>query len=187
MEKYYTYAYLREDRTPYYIGKGQGRRCYEVARHRISVPPRERILFLKVNLTEEEAFKHERYMIAVLGRKDLDTGILRNLTDGGEGNSGAVMSEANKQAMSVRHKGKSLSPQHAEALRQSNIGRGKSDDEKQKIQKKLNRAITLKHTSGLLLHFSSRKECWSWLGCSRNVLTRLIKGEQTSYQDYELA
>jgi hypothetical protein len=82
---YYTYAYLREDRTPYYIGKGKGNRVYET--HRRVKPPKDksRIIFLKQNLTEEEAFKHEIYMITMFGRKDLGTGILRNLTDGGEG------------------------------------------------------------------------------------------------------
>lgn len=82
---YYTYAYLREDRTPYYIGKGKGNRAYKKRNRVVLPPPKNRILILKQNLTEEEAFKHEKYMIAIFGRKDLGTGILRNLTDGGEG------------------------------------------------------------------------------------------------------
>jgi len=82
--RFYTYAYLREDRTPYYIGKGSNDRAFNSNR-RLPVPKdKNRILFLKQNLTEEEAFKHEKYMIDVLGRKDLGTGILRNLTDGGD-------------------------------------------------------------------------------------------------------
>jgi hypothetical protein len=81
-KRFYTYAYLREDKTPYYIGKGEGRRAYS-KHHRVPVPPKERILFLKKNLLEEDAIKHEKYLIKVLGRKDNGTGILRNLTDGG--------------------------------------------------------------------------------------------------------
>jgi hypothetical protein len=92
--RFYTYAYLREDRTPYYIGKGKGNRAFIKSRKGVK-PPKDitRIIFLKQNITEEEAFKHEKYMIAVLGRKDLGTGILRNLTDGGQGSSGAIRSE----------------------------------------------------------------------------------------------
>lgn len=89
MRIYYTYAYLREDRTPYYIGKGCGKRS-TVRGGRVISPPSDpsRILLLKRNLTEEEAFKHECYMIFVYGRKDLGTGILYNRTNGGDGPSG---------------------------------------------------------------------------------------------------
>jgi len=88
---YYTYAYLREDKTPYYIGKGIGNRAYvsHMRKDDKNLLPKDKskIILLKKNLTEEEAFKHEIYMIAVLGRKDLGTGILHNRTDGGDGGS----------------------------------------------------------------------------------------------------
>ena len=79
--RFYTYAYLREDKTPYYIGKGKNNRAYKKGKGEV-YPPKDksRIIFLKNNLTEEEAFKHEIYMISVFGRKDLGTGILHNKT-----------------------------------------------------------------------------------------------------------
>jgi hypothetical protein len=86
---FYTYAWLREDRTPYYIGKGHGQRAY-----RKGAPSTERVLILKKGLTEPEALKHEVYLIFVLGRKDKNPeGILINLTDGGEGTVGIIRSE----------------------------------------------------------------------------------------------
>jgi|TARA_E500000305_G_C3987997_1_gene220420 hypothetical protein len=100
---YYTYAYLRKgDRTPYYVGKGHGKRAYD-STHNVKVPDdKDRIIFLKQNLTEEEAFNHEKYMIAVLGRKDLGTGILRNMSDGGEGHSNPSPEARRKNAESSR-------------------------------------------------------------------------------------
>jgi hypothetical protein len=101
MGNYYTYAYLREDKTPYYIGKGKGRRIKKRCRGDVCPPgDPSRIIFLKVNLTEEEAFHHEIYLIAVYGRKDLGTGILRNKTYGGDGSSGAVRSLETRLKMS---------------------------------------------------------------------------------------
>jgi len=101
--EFYTYAYLREDRTPYYIGKGKGTRWKKP--HSVPIPPKERVLFLKTNLTEEEAFKHEKYMISVFGRKDLGTGILWNFTDGGEGSSGYRHTSEAKQKMADKRRG----------------------------------------------------------------------------------
>jgi hypothetical protein len=89
--KFYTYAYLRKNGTPYYIGKGCKNRCY-TNHGRVRVPPRDRVLILKYFLTEEQAWDHEKYMIFIFGRKDLGTGLLLNCTDGGEGSSGAVRS-----------------------------------------------------------------------------------------------
>lgn len=88
MNIYYVYMYLRTDGTPYYVGKGKERRAYE--KH-VSVPvPRDksRILFPHTNLSETDALCLEVEMIALYGRKNNGTGILRNLTDGGEGISG---------------------------------------------------------------------------------------------------
>ncbi|NDB86370.1 MAG: hypothetical protein EB127_27285, partial [Alphaproteobacteria bacterium] len=106
-EMYYTYAYLREDRTPYYIGKGSGKRVYSKIRS-VSIPPKDRILILKKDLTEDEAFQHEKYMIAVFGRKDLGTGILHNKTDGGEGVSGHIYTEEQKQKITQSKLGKNF-------------------------------------------------------------------------------
>jgi hypothetical protein len=100
--EFYTYAYLREDRTPYYVGKGKGKRYLK--EHCCPVPSEDRILFLKTGLTEQEAHRHEIYMIAVFGRKDIGTGILRNLTDGGEGQTGLVHRKESKEKMSIAHR-----------------------------------------------------------------------------------
>jgi len=84
MSEYYTYAYLQNDGSPYYIGKGKGDRLYD-HRGKNCNPPKDksRIIKLKQNITEEEAFKHEIYMISIFGKKCDNTGILMNIADGG--------------------------------------------------------------------------------------------------------
>jgi len=108
--EFYTYAYLRSDGTPYYIGKGKGNRCYKDGNRNCSTPTdKSRILFLKRDLTEAEAFRHEIYMIAVYGKKCDGTGILQNLNNGGEGQSGFVFSEESREKM---RKSRANRPEH---------------------------------------------------------------------------
>jgi hypothetical protein len=154
---FYTYAYLREDGTPYYIGKGRGRRAFREERRIIKTPPKERILLLKTGLTEEQAFRHEIYMIAVYGRKDIGTGILCNFTDGGEGSSGVVVSEetrlkrreANyKQAREGRHPSQQPAVKQAlgerSRLRNKKLSQdGKHPFQSQESRDKQRRAIAL--------------------------------------------
>jgi hypothetical protein len=124
--EYYTYAFLREDKTPYYIGKGKGNRAYRRKRNDIKPPKdKSRIIFLKQNLLEQEAFKHEKYMIAVFGRIDLGTGILHNKTNGGDGSSGRIVNEGTKRKLSEAQTGKTHSEETrrkmSEAHKNSNI------------------------------------------------------------------
>ena len=104
--QHYVYAYLREDGSPYYIGKGKGDRAFK--KHRIATPTdRSRIVFLETNLSDIGSLALERRYIRWYGRKDLGTGILRNLTDGGEGASGTSVSEKTREKMSFAVKNRS--------------------------------------------------------------------------------
>ena len=80
---FYVYHWLREDGTPYYVGKGQTNRAFE--KRRKYRPPVNRIKIIKENLTEKQALDLEMKEIKKYGRKDLGTGILRNKTEGGDG------------------------------------------------------------------------------------------------------
>jgi len=110
---FYVYVYrdprpLKKDQ-PVYVGKGTGDRdlshwsrgshnkpfqdFISHLKQRGLVATCERVFETEV---EAEAFTKEIELIALYGRRNTGTGTLFNLTDGGEGASGAIRSEAEK-------------------------------------------------------------------------------------------
>lgn len=132
--QYYIYSYLREDYSPYYIGKGSAKRAYTKGPKEVK-PPRDksRIRIIKADLTEEEAFLLEKLYILMFGRIDLGTGILRNKTDGGDGASGALRSEETKEKIRQANLGKKRPQWVYDKIAASNTGKKASAETRAKL------------------------------------------------------
>lgn len=109
---FYVYVWLRPCGTPFYVGKGMRNRDVQPKTHnrlfmsivnkmrRGGLEPR--VVRLFCGLTNDEAIVREMWLISKLGRRDMGTGILANLTDGGEGAEGVSPETRKKRAAAQR-------------------------------------------------------------------------------------
>jgi hypothetical protein len=95
-----------------------------------------RVEILKDGLTWEQACEEEKRLIKEYGRRDLGTGQLVNMTDGGDGVVGAVCTEQTRERRSTALRGikqKERTAEHRLAISQSRIGKPKSKEVRNKI------------------------------------------------------
>lgn len=147
--RFYVYALFRPwDGSPFYVGKGSGdragrhlrqgdrhknRRLAAILRRATSDGLEIPIVIVRNALAEAEAFETEKALIAAIGR--LQSGPLVNLTDGGEGPAGMIITESVKAKLRAAHAGKPLSAEHRKKIGLSGIGRVVSAETREKIRR----------------------------------------------------
>ena len=128
----YVYKHIRPDTNEvFYIGIG-------VKKQRINSDRSRNILWRNIvnkcgiireiiedNLTWDEAVIREKYWISYYGRKNNKTGVLCNMTDGGEGSYGRVLSDETKKKISESNRGKIMTEEQKRKISEGNMGKPK--------------------------------------------------------------
>jgi len=159
---YYVYEYYRNDKV-YYVGKGSKSR-YREGHTYVDVPGLDNIKFPGENMSEDDAYDLEESLTYKYGLKIDNTGVLENKAHGGkssyvpsftghnhteeakqkisEGNKGKVRTEAHKENYS-----KPKTKEHAENIRQANLGRKDSEERREANRRGANRPDVVKRKS----------------------------------------
>ena len=166
--EFYVYVHIRLDNnTVFYVGKGTKNRAYNLSRGKgthhdnICKACGCKVVIIKNNLTESQAFRLENKMIKyyvhtlgygidIEGYDDYDHKLphLTNCTWGGEGTSGMHHTEEAKQNISEKNKGRKHSEEELQKMSESNKGKknpmygknpyaNKTEEEMEEIKQKM--------------------------------------------------
>ena len=138
----YVYRHIRKDlNEPFYIGIGSDlhyKRAYQIKSrnnfwHNIVSKTDYDVEIIIDDLTWEDACIKEKEFIALYGRKDLNNGILTNLTDGGEGSINVLVSEHTRSLLGIKSKELKRTKSHCENISKAKKGKQFTDEHKLKL------------------------------------------------------
>lgn len=228
MTQYYTYILINSlDSQPFYIGKGTGPRMYQHLKEAQRKDFTKRSVHQKINSiiikgghvlyqkidweTEEQAFNEEKRLISLYGRKDIKTGILCNLTDGGEGpgnrseetkakslmvHLGAKRSDIAKQHMKEAQRilaarnrevyGTGVRPETIIKMSKNRKGKPWSENARAAKRNKPTSIPVLAYekSSGICVgEWNSLSECARALNCDVGAICKILNGWQSKTPD----
>ena len=175
----YVYRHIRLDKNePFYIGigitKNYSRAYSKKSRNKlwktIANKSGYEVEIIFDDLSWEEACKKEKEFITLYGRIDTKTGILSNMTNGGDGTIG----------INVWNKGKKLSDKHIQSLSKAQTGLKRSRESILKaIETKKNNfttrgRIVLNTQNGI--YYSSVSEAANAIGKKQSYLSLVLNG-----------
>lgn len=137
-EKYYIYLHSKPTHEVFYVGKGSKKRSHDL-KHNRNVYHRRTIAKVGAENvvisvfpcgSEQDAFDLEIIVIDILRT---DGHRLVNLTDGGDGVRGYVLTDEARLKMSLAQKGKVLTAEHRAKMSASRMGRKFSQETRGKI------------------------------------------------------
>ena len=138
-KKYVIYRHLKPNGEVFYIGIGSEKRAYQKNprsdfwKRVVSIHGYE-VQILKSDLTWEDACELEILLISWYGRRNLNTGTLVNMTEGGDGSVGYSPSEESRRSRSEKMKGVPKSEKARKNMNKSKIGKSISEEHRLKCK-----------------------------------------------------
>lgn len=142
----YVYRHIRLDKNePFYIGIGSDSTYYRAKDKRsrnkywkhITSNTNYEIEILFDNLSWDDAKIKEKEFISLYGRKDLKTGCLVNMTDGGDGTVNAIIKDYQRKAVAEANSKRVFTQEDRKKISERHKGRKHKEESKIKLSNSL--------------------------------------------------
>ena len=134
------------------------------------------------NMSWEEACELEEFLILLYGRIDLKTGTLVNLTNGGDGRNGYIVTEDRKIQLSKLKKGVKRSKDTCDKISKARKGMKFTEEHRENLRKNIGIKIIDTVTGKI---YNSISEVSRLFPISKSSLYRYLNGERRNKTNFE--